>query len=101
MSRLSSADHLGLGDKLRLLNWGFVALVVAIGLTGVALLYSAGGMKWQPWAAPQLSRFVIGLCVMMIIALTDVRLWLTIAYPLYGVMLVLLVVVEVMGHIGM
>jgi rod shape determining protein RodA len=101
MSRLSSADHLGLGDKLRLLNWGFVALVVVIGLIGVALLYSAGGMNWEPWAGAQLSRFVIGLCVMMIIALVDVRFWLRVAYPLYGLMLVLLVVVEVMGHIGM
>jgi len=48
-----------------------------------------------------LSRFAVGLCVMMIVALIDVRVWLHIAYPLYGVMLVLLVVVEVMGHIGM
>jgi rod shape determining protein RodA len=101
MSRLSSGDHLSLGDKLRHLNWGFVALVVAIGLMGVALLYSAGGKNWQPWAGAQLSRFGIGLCVMMIIALIDVRLWLNIAYWLYGAMLVLLVVVEVKGHIGM
>jgi rod shape determining protein RodA len=101
MSRLASSDHLALGDKLRLLNWGFVALVVAIGLIGVALLYSAGGKSWEPWAGAQLSRFVIGLGVMLIVALIDVRLWLHIAYPLYGVMLVLLVVVEVMGHIGM
>ena len=38
---------------------------------------------------------------MMAIALTDVRVWLQYAYPMYGVMLFLLVVVEVMGHIGM
>jgi len=101
MSRLSSSDHLGLGDKLRHLNWGFVALVIAIGLMGVALLYSAGGKSWEPWAGAQLSRFAIGLCVMMIIALIDVRLWLHIAYWLYGAMLILLVVVEVKGHIGM
>jgi rod shape determining protein RodA len=37
----------------------------------------------------------------MIVALIDIRFWLRIAYPLYGIMLFLLVVVEVMGHIGM
>jgi len=101
MSRLSSAEHLGFSDKLRLLNWGLIALIVVIGLIGVALLYSAGGKSWQPWAEAQLSRFTIGLCLMMIVAFIDVRFWLRIAYPLYGIMLVLLVVVEIMGHIGM
>jgi rod shape determining protein RodA len=101
MSRLSAVDHLPLGDKLRLFNWGLVALIVAIGLIGIALLYSAGGKSWEPWAGAQLSRFVIGLGVMMIVALIDIRIWMRIAYPLYGIMLVLLVVVEIMGHIGM
>jgi len=101
MSRLSTSDHLSLGSKLRLLNWGMIALIVTIGLIGVALLYSAGGKSWSPWAGPQLARFIIGLCLMMVIALTDVRIWLQFAYPMYAVMLFLLVVVEVMGHIGM
>ena len=101
MGRLSSSDHLGLGDKLWLLNWGLVALIVTIGSIGIGLLYSAGGMSWQPWAGAQLSRFAIGLVLMIMIALVDVRVWLHIAYPLYGAMLFLLVVVEIMGHIGM
>ncbi|MER2519090.1 MAG: rod shape-determining protein RodA [Bdellovibrionales bacterium] len=101
MSRLSSSDHLTLGDKLKLLNWGLVALIVMIGMIGVALLHSAGGMSWSPWAGAQLTRFLIGLVLMLVIALVDVRVWLRIAYPLYGAMLFLLVVVEIMGHAGM
>ncbi|MDR3449088.1 MAG: rod shape-determining protein RodA [Alphaproteobacteria bacterium] len=101
MSRLTTSDHISLGEKLRLLNWGMVALILTIGLIGVALLYSAGGKSWHPWAAPQLARFGLGMILMMVIALTDVRVWLHFAYPMYGAMLVLLVVVEVMGHIGM
>jgi rod shape determining protein RodA len=101
MSRLASAEHLGLGDKLRLMNWGLVVLIVAIGSLGIALLYSAGGKNWQPWAGAQLARFIPGLLVMLILALIDIRVWLRIAYPLYGAMLFLLVVVEVMGHVGM
>jgi rod shape determining protein RodA len=38
---------------------------------------------------------------MLVIALTDIRWWLHFAYPIYGFMLFLLVVVEIMGHIGM
>lgn len=101
MSRLAKSDHLTLPEKLRHLHWGLIALIVVIGLIGVALLYSAGGKSWHPWAGPQLARFAVGLCLMMVLALTDVRLWLQLAYPLYGLMLVLLVVVEIMGHIGM
>ncbi len=101
MSRLSSSEHLGFIDKLRLINWGLVALIIAIGSIGIMLLYSAGGKNWQPWAGAQLSRFIIGLGLMMIIALIDIRFWLRIAYPLYGLMLFLLVVVEIMGHTGM
>ena len=101
MSKLTTSDHLTLIDKLCHLNWGLVGLIATIGLIGVALLYSAGGTQWQPWAAAQLTRFGIGFVLMLVIALVDIRVWLRIAYPLYGVMLVLLVVVEVMGHIGM
>lgn len=101
MARISTPDHLRLSDKLRHMNWGLVALIVLIGSIGVMLLYSAGGKSWQPWAGAQLSRFAVGLCIMMLIALTDIRVWLQLAYPLYALMLFLLVVVEVMGHIGM
>ena len=101
MSRLSSSDHLSLPDKIRHLNWGLIVLIALIGFVGVCLLYSAGGMNWKPWAAAQLARFCIGLIMMLAVALVDIRVWLRIAYPLYGIMLFLLVVVEVMGHIGM
>jgi rod shape determining protein RodA len=101
MSRLSTADHLSLFDKLRLVNWGLVLLIALIGTIGVALLYSAGGKSWEPWAGPQLIRFVGGLGVMLGLALVDIRFWLRWAYPLYGFMFLLLIVVEIMGHVGM
>ena len=101
MTRLSAAEHLGFSDKLRHLNWGLVLLIVVIGAIGVALLYSAGGKSWQPWAGPQLIRFVAGLAVMLSLAFVNIRFWLRAAYPLYGIMLLLLVVVEIMGHVGM
>jgi len=101
MSRLSAADNLSFADKLHLINWGLVTVIALIGSTGVALLYSAGGMSWEPWAGPQLTRFLLGFLVMLAIALVDVRFWLRAAYPLYGLMFFLLIVVEVKGHVGM
>lgn len=101
MSGLSSTDHLTFKDKLRLLNWGLVAVIALIGSAGVALLYSAGGMSWSPWAEAQLIRFVIGFGLMLVLAMIDIRVWLKGAYPFYAIMLLLLVLVEVMGQMGM
>jgi len=101
MSRLSYAEHMSLGDKFRLINWGLVLLILLIGGTGIALLYSAGGKSWSPWAGPQAARFAMGFVLMLVLAFVDTRVWMRYAYPLYGLMLVLLVVVEIMGHVGM
>ncbi len=101
MSFLAPSDNLSIPEKLRLLNWGMIAIILLIGAIGIALLYSAGGKSWTPWAGPQTARFGVGLLIMMIVALTDIRLWLRYAYVLYGGMLVLLLVVEIMGHVGM
>ena len=101
MSRLSTSDNFSIAEKLRHLNWGMVALIVLIGLIGVALLYSAGGKSWHPWAGPQLARFAVGVCLMIALALTDIRVWLQFAYPMYGIVLFMLIVVEVIGHTGM
>lgn len=102
MSRsFSQHDTLSLGDKILAINWGLVLLVAAVSGIGIAMLYSAGGKDWQPWAWPQLIRLSVGLGVMLVLALVDVRWWLRLAYPFYAVVLALLVVVEVKGHIGM
>jgi rod shape determining protein RodA len=102
MSRsFSHSDTLRFSDKIIALNWGLVLLIAVVSGVGIAMLYSAGGKNWQPWAWPQLMRLGIGLCAMLVVAMVDARWWLRLAYPLYAIMLMLLVVVEVKGHIGM
>lgn len=93
--------QLTLGAKFRMINWGLVLLVCIITGTGIALLYSAAGGQWDPWAKSQLIRFIPGFVLMLIIALVDVRLWMRFAYGIYSVVFVLLIAVEIMGHIGM
>lgn len=94
-------DELSLGEKIFAINWGLVLLILIVSSIGIALLYSAGGKEWQPWAGPQLLRGGVGIVLMLGLALIDVRWWLRLAYPLYFVTLVLLVFVEISGHIGM
>ncbi|HEY0836141.1 MAG TPA: rod shape-determining protein RodA [Azospirillum sp.] len=94
-------QHLTLGAKIRMINWGLVLLVCIISGIGVALLYSAAGGQWEPWARPQLVRFIPGLVLMLALALVDVRMLLRFAYVTYVMVLLLLIAVEIMGHIGM
>lgn len=94
-------DGPSLGDKLRQIRWLFVLVLCATGGVGIAMLYSAAGGSMQPWAIRQLVRFGAALVILLVVALSDIRLWLRWAYPLYFAALVLLVVVDVAGFIGM
>lgn len=95
------SEPAGIGHKLRNLQWEIIVLLCAVAGVGFLALYSAGGGNLDPWADRQMVRFGVGLCVMMVVAFVDSRLWFKIAYPAYAAGLVLLVIVEIMGHIGM
>ena len=90
-----------LRDKLREMNWLLVFLLTIIASIGFAMLYSAAGGNLEPWAIRQMMRFAIAAPVMVVVALIDIRLWLRYAYLAYLASLVLLVVVEVAGSVGM
>ena len=89
-------------NKITQINWVFVGLLVALTSIGIILLYSVGGMSWQPWAYKQLITFAICLILMLGLSLLDLRVWLMIAYPIYGISLLLLFAVAVHGstHMG-
>lgn len=90
-----------LGTKIRMISWGLVLLVCIITAIGIAMLYSAAGGQWDPWAKSQLVRAIPGLALMLGIALIDIRVWMRSAYFIYITVFALLVAVEIMGHIGM
>lgn len=94
-------SQLTLGTKVRLINWGLVLLVAIITSVGVALLFSAAGGHWKPWAQPQLVRAIPGFVLMLTIALIDVRHLMKSAYIIFFLVLCLLIAVELMGRIGM
>ena len=72
-----------------------------IACAGIAMLYSVAGGHFHPWALPQIVRFVAGLIMLVAAAVIDIRVWMSLAYPAYGVALLLLVAVDVAGHVGL
>jgi len=91
----------GLLQKFKYINWGLVVLITIYACVGFTALYSAAGGNFEPWASKQMVRFFVFLFGMIALAVIDIRVWYRFAYPLYFICLVLLIIVEVMGHIGM
>lgn len=88
-------------EKLYNISFSYVMFIVILAAIGIVMLYSAANGNWNPWAINQLIRFGMGFAVMIVLALTDIKLLLRYAYIFYFITLILLVVVEVAGHTGM
>jgi len=82
-------------------NWFIVGIMTAIALIGFAMMISAGNGSLSPWASSQMIRFVFAFVLMLMLALMPMRLLLDYAYLIYFACLLVLIVVDVMGHTGM
>ena len=87
-------------SKLMQINWLFIGLLVALVAISISILYSAGGMSWQPWAYKQLIIFCVCLLLAVGLALLDLRIWLELSYYVYGAMLLLLAAVPFIGSVS-
>ncbi len=94
------SPELSLREKLLHLNWEMVAMISLIAAIGFAMLYSAANGDFSPWASRQMARFGVGVVLMLVIAVIDIKFWLKVAYALYGLSFILLATVEVMGVVG-
>ncbi len=99
--RRFTGHEMRLGEKLAEFNWGFLLLLTLIASMGFAMLYSVAEGSFSPWALRQAARFAAGVAIMISVAIIDLRLWMRLAYPLYGFALVLLIAVEIIGFVGM
>lgn len=99
--RRFTGHEMRLTEKLVEFNWAFLLLLALIASIGFAMLYSVAEGSFTPWAFRQAARFGVGVCIMISVAMVDLRLWMRLAYPLYGVALAMLVAVEVIGFVGM
>ncbi len=99
-SRLNSRNPHFL-PRLWRLNWTLVILLLLISSIGFAMLYSAAGGNWEPWASRQSMRLGVGVVLMIVVALIGVRIWMRAAYFVYAGALALLVAVEAFGAVRM
>ena len=84
-------------ERILRLNWLVILLICGLGAAGIAMLLSAAGGSVEPWAHRQAIHFGIGLILMLAVSVTDIRLWMRLAYAFYGLTFVLLVGVELLG----
>ena len=82
------------------LPWRLIFLVAGIALFGLIVLYSAAGGSLQPWAMKQ------GVIFLFFLGVATAMSWLkettikTVVFPLYAVILIMLIGVELLGFVG-
>jgi rod shape determining protein RodA len=81
------------------LPWLVILLVCAIGGFGVLVLLSAAGGDLK-WAQPQGARFLVFLGMALVLSRVRENIWSTLAFPLYGIFLVMLIGVELLGAVA-
>ncbi len=87
-------------QPLARLPWRLIFLVLGIGAFGLATLYSTAGGSIQPWALRQGITFLFFLSVAVAMSWIRESTIKSLAFPAYGVILILLVIVEMVGFVG-
>ncbi len=85
---------------LQYLPWGLLALVVSIAGFGLVVLYSAAGASLTPWAMSQGIRFLMFVCLAILISWAGEERLKKAALPTYAVLVLLLLAVELFGFVG-
>lgn len=88
-------------NKLGEVDWVFALALCGIAGAGALMMFSIAGSSWEPWAWNHVSRFGLCFVAMVALAMLPLRVWSGLAYPIYGVGLLLLVAVEVAGDTRM
>lgn len=82
------------------LQWGVIVPLFLLNVFGSLVLYSAAGGHMEPWAGLHMIHFAVFLAMALVVARFPRDLFKLAAYPIYGALIVLLVLVEAMGKIG-
>ena len=101
MSNLSLENQKSIFDRVSDLDWQLISLILTLICIGFLMLYSAASGSFYPWLIRQLIFVTIFFPVMLFIAITDIKFWYRIAYLPYVFVLLLLVIVDIMGHNAM
>ena len=80
--------------------WRMLIPLFCLVSLGAAVLYSAAGGHLQPYALSHVIRFLLFLAMAVVISRMSRNLFRVAAYPVYGAIVLLLVLVELIGAVG-
>lgn len=95
------ARKINIRNRILKLNWPLIFLITALAIFGFAVLYSAAEGSFEPWALKQIIRFSFLLPLMLLLAIIDIKFWYRVAYPLYFLALVAVILTDIMGVTAM
>ncbi|MAI50448.1 MAG: hypothetical protein CML78_01175, partial [Rhodobiaceae bacterium] len=101
MSYQARSGRFGQMVSINLLHAPLMVISTLLGLIGVMVLYSIAGGDFSPWAWQHAVRLAVGFFLMYAIANLDLRTLFNFAYPIFGVIFLLLVAVEIFGNTNM
>jgi len=81
------------------LPWKIITVVLIIGCFDLLVLYSAAGGHIRPWALSQGIRFFVFLAGAVALSRVKEDVWKFGALPAYGLLIVLLILVELLGAV--
>ncbi len=87
--------------KVLYLNWPLIVLISAVASVGILMLWSIAGGDFDVWARRQTQVFAVGMVLMLIVALTPIWFWRSMAGIAYGLSFLMLIYVEFRGETNM
>jgi rod shape determining protein RodA len=82
------------------LPWRVIFILTALVGFGATVLYSAAGGSFQPWAGNHVLRFMVFLAMAIVMSRMRLDFWKSITFPVYVLLIVLLIGVMGMGFVG-
>ncbi len=82
------------------LPWRVIFILCALVSFGAVVLYSAAGGSLEPWAGKHVARFLVLLGMAIFMSRLPMEVWKSITFPLYLILVAMLVVVELVGFVG-
>jgi rod shape determining protein RodA len=87
-------------QPLAKLPWRLLFLIAGIATIGLLTLYSAAGGSVNPWALKQAVIFLVFLTIAIAMSWIKESTIKSVAFPLYTIVLIMLVLVELLGFVG-
>lgn len=88
-------------SKVFYIHWALILVLTAVAAIGWLMLYSIADGNIQTWALPQIKRFGLGMAILFFVAFVPIWFWRSMSGLAYGISVVLLLIVEFFGTVGM